>query len=329
MVLARVASRAWCGVNRKQVLFRIGFAVLSAYLALSILFVIATLAPNTDLKGQLGIAAWGGANVTELEQMAETYRAVRGLNRPIHVRWIDWMVDMTLLRWGASFSLGAPVLDLVVDRLERTLGYAIPAFVLSMFLSVLAGMYVAERQGSRGDRLLRIGGYLLLGLPNFWIGTLFIAVLAGPTMVPSGPPPIVFQRVLPALLLGTTLFAGQLSYVRSGVLEQSGRDYLRFLRAKGLGQRAVSWRLLRNMAAPLVTLFLADLLAVFVVAVYVIEFVFDIPGLGQLTWTAVKERDMPLLLGTALVVVVIGVIANLVQDLAYGNLDPRTERGGE
>lgn len=306
-----------------------GFAVLSAYLALSALFIVATLAPNTDLSGRLGIAAWAGANVTELEQIAETYNAVRGLDRPIYVRYADWMVDITMLRWGASFSLGAPVLDLVADRLQRTLGYAIPAFILSMFLSVVVGLYVADRQGSVGDRLLRIGGYFVFGLPNFWLGSLFIAVLTAPIFLQTPPPPIVFQRVLPALLLGTTLFAGQLSYVRSGVLEQSGKDYLQFLRAKGLGHRAISWRLLRNMAAPLVTLFLAELLAVFVIAVYVLEFVFDIPGLGKLTWTAVKERDMPLLLGTTFVVVLIGVVANLAQDLAYGSLDPRTERGDQ
>lgn len=303
--------------------------MLSAYLALSALFIVATLAPNTDLSGRLGIAAWAGANVTELEQIAETYRSVRGLNRPLYVRYVDWMVDITMLRWGASFSLGAPVLDLVVDRLQRTLGYAIPAFLLSMFLSVVVGVYVADRQGSLGDRLLRIGGYFVFGLPNFWLGSLFIAVLTAPIFIQTPPPPIVFQKVLPALLLGTTLFAGQLSYVRSGVLKQSGKDYLQFLRAKGLGKRAISWRLLRNMAAPLVTLFLAELLAVFVIAVYVLEFVFDIPGLGKLTWTAVKERDMPLLLGTTFVVVLIGVVANLAQDLAYGSLDPRTERGDQ
>lgn len=313
-------------MNTRRVVFRVAVAVLTIYAALSVLFVLVTLAPNTDLSGKLGNAAYAGANVTQLQQIAESYRAARGLDRPIYVRWIGWLVDMTTLHWGASFTLGAPVIDLVVDRLERTLAYALPGLALSIGLSLVSGLYVANRSGSVGDKLLRLGGYFVFGLPNFWIASLFLAVTSAASLQ-HVMPPIVYQRVLPALLLGTMLFAGQLSYVRSGILEQTGRDYLRFLRAKGLSKRAVSWRLLRNVAAPLVTVFLADLLDVFVVAVYVIEFVFQIPGIGNLTWTAVRNRDMPLLLGTAIVIVVAGVVSNLVQDLTYGSLDPRTERG--
>ncbi|MFB6125100.1 MAG: ABC transporter permease [Halanaeroarchaeum sp.] len=316
----------WSAVNRRRVFVRVAVAILTIYAALSVLFVLVTLAPNTDLAGKLGNAAYAGANVTELRQMAESYRAARGLDRPIYVRYVGWLVDMTTLHWGASFTLGAPVVDLVADRLERTLAYALPGLGLSIALSVVSGLYVANRRGSLGDTLLRLGGYFVFGLPNFWIAALLLAVTTAASL-DHALPPIVYQRVLPALLLGTMLFAGQLSYVRSGVLEQTGRDYLQFLRAKGLSKRAVSWRLLRNVAAPLVTVFFADLLDVFVVAIYVIEFVFQIPGIGSLTWTAVRNRDMPLLLGTAIVIVVAGVLANLVQDLTYGSLDPRTERG--
>lgn len=317
-------------MNRRQVLLRVGFAVLSIYVALSAMFLLVTVAPNTAVEGQVGSAAMANPDMTEeeLRELRQTILEARGLDRPIHARYAGWMVDMTMLRWGVSYSLNAPVTALVADRLERTLGYALPGFLLAVIVGVAGGMYAAARRGAPDERLLRTVAYLVFGMPNFWLAALAVAVLAAPPVVAVyEAPPVVYQRVLPALLLASTLVAGQLSYARSESLEQIGREYIRFLRAKGLGRLAVARRVLRNAAVPLVTLFFTDLLAIFVIAIYVIEFALDIPGIGRLTYDAAVERDMPLLLGATLVVVVAGVLGNLLQDLAYATLDPRTGEG--
>lgn len=322
-------------MNRKQLFVRVGFAVLTVYVALSAMFLLVTFTPNTAMTGTLNSRAFAAQdmNVSQIqaakEQWKQTYMAARGLNRPLHVRYVGWITDMTTLQWGASFSFNAPVTTLVADRLERTLGYAVPGFLLASTLGGLAGMYAAIRRDSMASHLFRGGAYVVFGVPNFWLATLATGVVAAPPVVAAiGDRPVLVQRVIPAVLLATTLVAGQLSYTRAESLEQIGERYIQFLRAKGLGPLQVAVRVLKNAAVPLLTLFFTDLLAVFVVAIYVIEFALDIPGFGRLTYVAARERDMPLLLGTALVVVIAGVLGNLLQDVAYGVLDPRT-RGDE
>lgn len=317
-------------MNRRHLLRRVGFAILSVYVALSAMFMLVTFAPNTAVEGQVGSAALANPDMTteELQELRRTILEARGLDRPIHVRYGGWLVDMTTLRWGVSYSLNAPVRALVADRMARTLAYALPGFVLAVILGVGGGMYAAAREGAPGERLLRTGAYLVFGMPNFWLAAVAVVVLSAPPVIAIyDAPPIIYQRVVPALLIASTLLAGQLSYTRSESLEQIGREYIRFLRAKGLGPFAIARRVFRNAAVPLVTVFFTDLLAIFVIAIYVIEFALGIPGIGRLTYDAAIERDMPLLLGATLVVVVMGVLGNLIQDLTYASVDPRTGEG--
>lgn len=319
-------------MNGRQLLLRVGFAVLTVYLALSATFLLVTFAPNTAIEGQVASASFfsgGELNESELAALRQTYREARGLDRPIHVRYVGWLVDMTTLQWGVSYSIDAPVTTLVADRLERTLGYAVPGFLLAVVFGMLGGMYSAVRRGSPDELLVRVGAYLSFGAPSFWLAAVATALVAGPTLfgVLGEPPPVFYQRVLPALLVALTLVAGQLSYTRAESLEQVGREYIRLLRAKGLSRTEIAVRVGRNAAVPLLTLFFTDVLAIFVVVVYVVEFALGIPGFGELTFHAARERDMPLLLGTALVVVFAGVLSNLFQDVVYGVLDPRTLEG--
>lgn len=308
---------------------RVGIAVLTVYIALSAMFLLVTFAPNTAIEGEVAgasFASGGEMTESELEALRSTIREARGLDRPIWVRYTGYLADMTMLNWGISFGLDAPVTDLVFDRTERTLSYAIPGVALGAVLGMLAGLVSAARRHSPAERVGRAAAYGLFGVPNFWLLTVVVAGLSLPAVVAviGATPPIVYQRVLPAVALATALVAGQLSFVRSEAMEQIDRNYVTFLRAKGLTRVAVGWRVVRNAAVPLVTLFFTDLLAVFVITVYVVEFALGIPGLGNLTYAAAVERDMPLLLGATLVFVVLGVSANLLQDIAYEELDPRT-----
>lgn len=307
-------------------------ALLTVYAALTATFLLVTLAPNTAVQGRVAtasLASGGSLTESELDALRRTYRAARGLDRPLPVRYVGYLVDMTLLRWGVSFHFEAPVTALVADRLARTLSYAVPGFLLAVALGVGGGLYSALREGSAGERLLRVGAYLGFGVPNFWLAALALWLLSLPPVVDAlGPAWWLRGRVLPAVLLATTLFAGQLAYTRAESREVVGADFVRFSRAKGLSRLRVGAHVLRAAAAPVVTLFVTDLLAVLVLAVYVLEFAFDVHGFGRLSYVAAVQRDTPLLLGTALVVVCVGVLGTLCTDLATERLDPRT-RGGE
>lgn len=313
----------------RTLLRRVGMSVLTVYVALSAMFVLVTVAPNTAVDGKVASASFasgGELNESELAELRETVLEARGLDRPVYVRYTDYLADMTMGRWGLSFALDAPVKALVLDRAERTLSYAIPGVILGAALGMAAGLVSAAGRERLSEYALRTVGYGLFGVPAFWL----IAVVAGVLALPEvssavgDVPPLFWQRILPAAVLATTLVAGQLSFVRAEALEQVDRPYVLFLRAKGLSRLKVGWRIVRNAAVPLVTLFFTDLLAVFVITVYVVEAALGIPGLGDLTRIAARDRDMPLLLGTTLIFVLLGVGANLLQDVTYESLDPRT-----
>lgn len=314
----------------RQLLRRGAFALATVFVALSAMFAIVTVAPNTAVQGEVAGAAFADPSMTteEIRQLRRSVRAARNLDEPVAVRYARYMVDMATLQWGVSVSMDAPVTDLVVDRVTRTAAYAVPGVLLAVVLGVGGGVYSALRRGSAGERGLRVGAYLAFGLPNFWLAAVAVGIVSLPAVADRfGELLFVRRRVLPALLVATTLFAGQLAYARAESSEYAADEFVRLLRAKGLGDAGVARHVLRNAAVPIATLFVTDLLAVLVVAVYVIEFFFSIPGLGTLTYHAAVERDMPLLLGTTLVVVLTGVVGTLCSDVAALVLDPRVGDG--
>lgn len=314
----------------RRLLGRVAVAALTVHLALSAMFVLVTLAPNTAVEGTVAGAAFADPDMTaeEIRDLRRSVLAARNLDVPVHVRYGRYMLDMVTLQWGLSFTMDAPVTDLVADRAGRTAAYALPGILLAAALGVAAGGYAALRRGSPGERALRVGAYVAFGVPNFWLAAVAVAALSAPPVASEfGDLLFVRRRVLPAALVATSLFAGQIAHARAESREYVGTGFVRALRGKGIADRGVAARVLRAAAIPILTLFVTDLLAVLAVAIYVVEFFFGIPGLGTLTYHAAVERDMPLLLGTTAVVVLTGAVGNLLADLAAIGLDPRVGDG--
>jgi peptide/nickel transport system permease protein len=136
------------------------------------------------------------------------------------------------------------------------------------------------------------------------------------------------QLVLPVVVLVTSTIAGIMRYSRAEALEYVEAAFVKTARAKGAGElRVLSRHVLRPAAVPLVTILLGDILTIFLASSYLVEVVFGIPGLGQLSWEAILAQDTALVLGTTLVFTFIAVVGNLLQDVAYTVLDPRIDYG--
>jgi peptide/nickel transport system permease protein len=305
------------------------FAVVAAVGVLTVVFLLVTVPENPNVAKVKFAAAMAG---NDPQAAAEAYRATHNLDRSLWWRWTHWMGNVLRFRWGVSQSMGAPVVAVLARATPYTLGYLVPGVLVSVVVGVTAGVATALRRRSPADRLGAAVAYLGYGVPNFYLAT-FLLILVGTQFGWDATgfrnelltPKNAKRYVLPTVVLATTLTANQLRYTRSLSTDLLGRDFVRLARAKGAPVSRVARHVVRNAAVPLLTLTFADLLGVLMLNVFVLEFVFGIPGIGTVSLAAIRDRDVPLVLGATALFVLVGVVGNFLQDLAYAALDPRVE----
>lgn len=332
---------------RWKVVRRVVFAVFAAYLVISVVFAFVALTPDPG-TGPLARAAAIEASEEDIpvkktdawEQLVE-YRERRSLDEPLLERYFDWLIDITTLDWGRSFgttgtatdygagyATNVPVTMLVVRALYYTLWYVLPAIALSVISGIAIGLYTATHQHTLVDRLGTAAAYLGFSLPNFWLAEmLFLFVIGGSILIgfSARTYEILSLVIFPTGILTTSLLAGQIRYARAQSLEYLNTEFIKLVRAKGAKKWRVARHLLRNAAIPLFSLFFTEMLGIVVLNIFVIEYVFRIPGLGGLSLVAIQSRDLPVILGTSIVIILFGMVGNLLQDIAYLVLDPRME----
>ncbi|WP_114579434.1 ABC transporter permease [Saliphagus sp. LR7] len=315
---------------------RVVLGLVAIWALLSAIFLVFVATEDWLLDRILAGESRGGATPEMLERTRSEYLAERGMDRPLAEQYVEWITRMFTLQWGESFETGQTVLPTVTEAAIRTGAYVVPAILLAAGLGLLVGLYVALYDRSNRGRVARTLSYLLLGLPNFWLGTIVLAAAGlgigfgwdlDVNRIRTLTLPVGYGYVLPPLLVTTTLLGAIVSYARAYALRYSGTDFMKLVRAKGGGRATVARHLLRNAAIPLVSLVFTETLALVAISVLVIEAVFGIPGLGYLLYNAVWASDMPVVMGSSVVIVGIGVVGNILQDLSYSILDPRVDTG--
>lgn len=254
---------------------------------------------------------------------------------PVYVQYVDWLVSFLTLEWGTSVRFGEPVLALFAERAKFTAAYLIPAAVLGTVLSTVFGYVSAWREGTLSDGTIRTVTYLVLAVPNFLIAATFSRYLRRRALelgyrsftVDAG---ITGEwnymwLLAAALVLGTHAGATQLRQVRAQSNEYFASDFVQMLHAKGIGPLRIARHVLRAAAVPLTSLFVAEVVGLLLVSVFVIEAVLGIPGVGYVVWKAAAVNDVPVVL-TATVLVSLGILfANLCEDVAMVLFDPRLD----
>jgi peptide/nickel transport system permease protein len=306
------------------VIRRVGQALLALLGVSIVVFALIHLVPGDPVRLALG---------TRFDE--QTYQLLReraGLDQPVLVQYFQWLGGALRGDLGVSFRSGAPVTELLLQRVPQTLTLAAAAIVVSLVIALPAGIVSAVRQGKAIDYAATAGSQIGVSIPDFWLGIVLILVFSlklrwlppsGYTELTSDPLGWLSHLVLPAITAGVVTGAILTRFVRSSVLEAMSEDHVRTARAKGLPERHVlRHHVLRNAWIPVVTvggLQLATLLG----GVVVIEVVFAWPGLGRLALDAVNARDYPLLQGAVLLIAAGFLLINLVVDLIYAKLDPR------
>jgi peptide/nickel transport system permease protein len=297
---------------------------------LVVVFFLIHLAPGDPveaLAGQSGDAAY-----------YEFMRRKFGLDRPLLEQFFTYAGNILRGDLGISFIHGRQVADVILERLPATLLLMGTAIVLSSLGGIVLGTLAARRPFGRLD--LTVGAASLVGYaaPSFWLAQLAVLGLSfyagafpiqGMTdarTVTTGfahALDVAHHLVLPALVLALQELALVVRLTRAGLLEASGRDFLRTARAKGLAEsRVITRHALPNALLPVVTIVGGRLGFLFSGAV-VVEIVFGWPGLGRVLLSATLARDYPILLGILMLVAFSVVFANLLMDLVYARLDPR------
>ncbi len=265
------------------------------------------------------------------EALAEM-RAKLGLDQPLPWQYLTWLGKALRGDLGTSLRHERPVSLLMAERLPVTLSLTVLALGLALLVAIPLGILGATHQRTVLDYACLLFAQLGLVLPSFWIGILLILLLAlNWRWLPSGgyvswsddPLQALRHLIMPALALSLPLAGTLTRLVRSSMLEELGRDYVRTARAKGLSEQLILYRhALRNALIPTVTL-VGLQMGFLLGGSIVIEQVFALPGLGRLVLLAIYNRDLPLIQGLVVCIAAMVVIVNLVVDLTYVYLDPK------
>ena len=300
----------------RTLLFRLVYTIPVVWLVVSLVFLLIHLVPGDPIQQMLG----EGARVADVAALSHSY----GLDLPLGTQYVRYWRGVLHGDLGRSLRLNDSVTHLVLTRYPYTVSLTLVALVLALLLAIPAGVAASLYRGRWQDHLL--GGVSLLGLsfPVFALGPLLILLVSIrlcwlPVSGAAGPE----YLVLPAITMGSALAAILTRMVRTAMLEEMGQDYIRTARAKGLPERVVIYRhALRNALIPIITLVGLQFGALLAGAI-VTEKIFSWPGIGQLTVSAISNRDYALVQGCILAIGLTYVLVNLLTDVAYVLVNPR------
>jgi len=289
-----------------------------------ILFVAVNVVPGSAAKAALGIDA--------TPQAIARFEHDQGLDRPLHVQYLDWLGKALRGDFGTSFQNHLPVGPELLTRLPVTLELAILAFIVANVIAVPLGAAAARSHRHRTDQVVTLVATVMGAVPNFWLATLLILTFAlklglfpagGFVSMAESPLRNLSLMIMPALSLGIVSSALLLRIMRAGMIEVLASDYIRTAVAKGAPAPRVVWHhALRNALIPFLTVGAVEFGWLFG-GVVIIEDIFLLPGIGQLVLVGIINRDYPVLLASTLTVTVAVLTANMLVDVLAGILDPR------
>lgn len=280
-----------------------------------------------------------GGQLSE-EQLAEI-EASFGLDQPLYIQYIEYMINVFTFDFGVSFFYQVPTHQIVFERLLNTFFLTIPALLLAYLIGVLGGVYIGWNRGKNRETAGLIMAILFRSTPRFWLGLVLLFIFGATLgwfplsgMLPSGA---AFERhrellfmsefyhhlLLPILSLALYMAGLPLLLMRTSLFDVMNKEYISIARAKGATERTIMYRhVARNALLPVTTAFGVAVGFSFGGAVLV-ETVFSYPGIGRLMVDSVFRGDYPVAQFSFLMMALAIMIMNLIVDVAYGYLDPR------
>lgn len=257
-------------------------------------------------------------------QIVENLRNEWGLNKPLHIQYLNFVKNAACGNLGTSYFEKTPVTTMIKNGLNATLRLGFVAFLFSSFVGIICGTLAAVFHGKWLDNFLMIISMIGISLPVFWIA-IILQLIFGLYLkiLPISGIRNITGYILPTIALGSTYAGSMARLVRTSVLETIFQDYVKTAHSKGVRESMVIIKhVMRNAAIPIITLSGTQIKSILTGSM-IIETIFSIAGIGRIAINAIMVRDIPVIQGTVLYTAVLFVFINLVIDLLYAVIDPR------
>ncbi|OFV90586.1 MAG: peptide ABC transporter permease [Acidobacteria bacterium RIFCSPLOWO2_02_FULL_61_28] len=326
--------------------------IIPTFLGITLaVFVVMHFVPGGPVERQImrykmavateGGAAAGGISADIPEDALEEMKRYYGFDKPVHIRYAQWLWNLVHLDLGRSYIYQDPVWDVIKSRFPVSIFLGLTGFLLSYVVCVPLGVFKAIRHGSRFDFLSSFLVFLGYSVPGWALGTALLVLFGGGSfwnLFPLGGfrpdnweflgffEKIVAQihyMFLPVLCYMVGSFATLTILTKNSLLENLGQDYVRTAFAKGLTERRVIFvHALRNSLIPIAT-GLGHVIGIILAGSFLIERVFNIDGMGYLGYTSILQRDYPVALGILVISSLLLLVGNILSDIIYVVVDPR------
>ena len=322
-----------------------------------VVFAVINLAPGSPVEQKLQAMRFGGGGNTAAvseggsqrgsstvsDEVLAALNKQYGFDKPLHERYLKWLGNILRLDFGDSFTYEEPVIDVIFSKFPVSLQFGIASLILSYLISIPLGIGKALKHGSFFDTSSSFLLFVAYSIPPFMLAILLIVFLAGGSFMDLFPIGGVYSDyyedlstwgkildrlhhfVLPLFCYTVGSFTSLTLLMKNSLLEEIKKDYVRTARAKGLPERAVHLRhALRNALIPVVT-GLGGFLLVFFAGSLLLETIFQLDGIGLLSYKSVLARDYNVIMGLVFLQSILFLLGNVLSDLAYVLVDPRID----
>lgn len=313
----------------KYVLKRVLTAIPIFLIITAVVYLLLSMAPGNAVDS---MASSAQMSQEEIEQLRASY----GLDKPVIVRYVDWLINFLHGDWGTSYSGNQSVSHIISQRIISSLVLTCSGMLLAIIIGIPLGILAGTKPYSVIDNFASAVAYIGTAIPSFFLSLAVIYIVAlqlglTPTQGMYTPGQIhtisdlLKHLILPASMVAIQLVGGLIKQSRNGMMEVLNEEYVKTARSKGIGEgKVIVKHAFRNTLAPIITQITLSVPYLIGGAV-VTEQIFSWPGLGSLMVTSITNRDYPVVMGITVLVAIVVLVANIISDLVYAALDPRVK----
>lgn len=320
-----------------------------------VVFAVINMAPGGPIEQKLQQMRFGGAGDSGTatssrgatqgvsNEVLEALKKQYGFDKPLHERYLLWLKNIATLNFGESFTYEEPVLDVIVSKFPVSLQFGIVSLILSYLISIPLGIWKAVKSGSAFDISSSFVLFIFYSIPSFMLAILLIVFLAGGSFFELFPVGGLYSEAydeldffgklmdrihhftLPLICYTIGSFTSLTILMKNSLIEEIKKDYIRTARAKGVAEKTIYTKhALRNALIPIVT-GLGGFLSVFFAGSLLLETIFQLDGIGLLSYRSILARDYNVIMGLVFIQSALFLVGNILSDIAYVMVDPRID----